>query len=487
MAIPAPRAPRHAAPLTEGPITLALVRLAVPIVAANILQTAYQLTDTFWVGRLSAQAVAAVSLSFPINFLMIAIGAGLPIAGTVLLAQYKGRGDHSAMDHVAAQTLLLVSCVAVVLATIGYATAEPVMRFLGAAPDVLSDAVAFLRMTFLGFVFVFGYLAFQALMRGIGVVYTPMYIVLGTVLLNFLLDPLFIFGYGPFPALGVAGAALATLCTQAVAGGVGLYLLSRGRWGVKLHRRDFKPDFGLMKAILRIGFPASVEQATRAIGMTLMTLLVATFGTVTVAAYGIGSRVLGMVIVPALGLSMATSTLVGQNIGAGRIDRAERTAWTSAAVAFSALLTVGVLLFLIARPLSEFLAPEGGEAIDQSAYFIRVTAFTFGFIGLQQVLTGSLRGSGDTVAPMVLAIISLWVLQFPLAYVLSKHTGLGRHGIWWSFAVSNVLAASVTFAWFLRGDWKKRRLLEEVELQRRIREEMRVEEAAMGTSAPATG
>src|SRR4051812_47619 len=376
MADPTPRA---RAPLTEGSITLALVRLAVPIVAANILQTAYQLTDTFWVGRLSAQAVAAVSLSFPINFLMIAIGAGLPIAGTVLLAQYKGRGDATAMDHVAAQTLLLVSVVAIVLATVGYATADPVMRFLGAEPDVLPDAVGFLRMTFLGFVFVFGYLAFQALMRGIGVVYTPMFIVLGTVVLNFLLDPLFIFGYGPFPALGVAGAALATLCTQALAAATGLYLLSRGRWGVKLHRRDFKPDFGLMKAILKIGFPASVEQATRGLGMTVMTLLVATFGTVTVAAYGIGSRVLGMVIVPALGLSMATSTLVAQNIGAGRMDRAEKTARVSATIAFSVLLTVGVVLFLAARSVSEFLMPEGGEAIAESAYFIRVTAFTFGF------------------------------------------------------------------------------------------------------------
>jgi Na+-driven multidrug efflux pump len=151
------------------------------------------------------------------------------------------------------------------------------------------------------------------------------------------------------------------------------------------------------------------------------------------------------------------------------------------------LFAVGAVLFLIARPLSAFLMPEGGEAIDESAYFIRVTAFTFGFIGLQQVLTGSLRGSGDTVAPMVLAIVSLWVLQFPLAYVLSKHTRLGPDGIWWSFAVSNVLAATVTLGWFLRGDWKKRRLLEEVEMEKRVREEMRLEEAAAGTSAPASG
>jgi Na+-driven multidrug efflux pump len=138
-----------------------------------------------------------------------------------------------------------------------------------------------------------------------------------------------------------------------------------------------------------------------------------------------------------------------------------------------------VVLFLIARPLAEFLAPEGGEAIDASAYFIRVTAFTFGLIGLQQVLVGTLRGAGDTVAPMVLAIVSLWVLQFPLAYVLSKHTRLGPNGIWWSFAVSNVLAAAVTLGWFLRGDWKRRRLLEEVGLERKVREEAVVEEPMM--------
>src|SRR5438045_227304 len=143
---------RTRAPLTEGPIWIALLRLSVPIILANILQVGYQLTDTFWVGRLSAQAVAAVSLSFPIAFLCISLGGGLPVAGTVLIAQFRGRGDEKAVNHVAAQTLLLCFLVSMVFAVGGFLLSDPIMRFMGAAPDVLPSAVAFLRVTFLGFV-----------------------------------------------------------------------------------------------------------------------------------------------------------------------------------------------------------------------------------------------------------------------------------------------------------------------------------------------
>jgi putative MATE family efflux protein len=464
------------APLTEGSISLALVRLSVPIILSNILQTAYQLTDTFWVGRLSAQAVAAVSLSFPIAFLCISFAGGLPVAGTVLIAQFRGKGDEQGVCHVAAQTLLLVIVVSGLLAIVGFTFAQPIMRFMGADANVLPDAVKFLKVTFLGFVFVFGFFAYQALVRGLGTVYPPMFIVLFTVVLNFALDPLFIFGAGPVPAMGVAGAAMATLCTQVLAMAIGFGLLVRGKHGVALHWRDFHPDFRMMRTLLRIGFPASVEQSTQALGMTMMMLLVSSFGTNPIAAYGIGTRVLSCAIIPAMGLSIATSTLVAQNIGAGRIDRAVRTNLTSSVISFSTLLSAGVILFFAARPLSAFFMPKAGEAIEQSAQFIRILAFTFGFIGLQQVLTGTLRGAGDTVAPMVLAIVSLWVLRFPLAYVLSHHTRLGAAGIWWAVAISIVASAVVTALWFARGDWKHRRLLEEVQIEERAERQMAMEE-----------
>lgn len=468
---------RTRAPLTEGPIWIALVRLSVPIILANILQVGYQLTDTFWVGRLSVQAVAAVSLSFPVALLCISLGGGLPVAGTVLIAQFRGRGDQQAVNHVAAQTLLLCFAISLVFAIGGFALSEPIMRFLGAASDVLPSAVVFLRVTFLGFIFVFGFFAYQALMRGLGTVYPPMYIVLLTVLLNFILDPFFIFGFGPVPAMGVSGAAMATLCTQAIAMAVGLFLLLRGSSAIHLRWHDFRPDLRLIWNLLRIGAPSSIEQGTQAMGMTLMMMLVASFGTDPVAAYGVGTRVLSCVIIPAMGLSIATSTLVGQNIGAGRIDRAGRTNRISCLISFATLMATGAILFYAGRALSALLMPEAGqEAISHSATFIKIIAFSFGFIGLQQVLTGTLRGAGDTVAPMILAILSLFVVRFPLAWVLSTRTSLGADGIWWAVAISIVISAIVTGLYFLRGDWKTRRLLEETSLEESAERQMAMED-----------
>ena len=462
--------------LTEGSIVGALVRLSVPIVAAYLLQTGYQITDTWWVGRLSAEAVAAVSLCFPINFLMIAIGGGLAIAGSVLIAQYKGRGQEREMNHVTAQTLIMVLAASIVLSTLGYAFSEPIIRFMGAEPNVLPDAVRFLQITFLGFIFVFGFFVYQSLTRGLGVVKIPMLIVLLTVILNFALDPLFIFGWGPIPAMGVAGAAMATLFTQALAAAIGFVLLFKGTHGLRPRLADFRPDWKVIRRTFKLGLPASVENATRALSMLLMTLLVARFGTIPVAAYGIGIRILTFVVIPAMGLAMATTTLVAQNLGAGKLDRAEQTTLYSSLIAFVAPTIGGLFLFLFAVPLAAFFVPNSQPAIEESAHFIRIIAFALGFIGLQHVITATLRGAGNTMAAMVLTIVSAWVIQFPLAYVLSQHRSLGIDGIWWSHPFAMAASAIASLLWFLGGDWKRTKLLEDLELEQKVLEEARIEE-----------
>ena len=207
---------------TKGPIVKALIGLSLPIVFGNILQTAYQLIDTFWVGRLGAVAVAAVSLSFPVIFLLISLGGGLAIAGTILVAQYKGRGDTKQVDYISAQTLLLMVVISAVVSCFGYMISGPVMKLIGAGPEVLPAATSYLQISFLGMIFMFGFFVYQSLMRGVGDVKTPLYIVFTTVLMNLVLDPLFILGWGPIPAYGVSGAALATIGTQGVAAIVGI-------------------------------------------------------------------------------------------------------------------------------------------------------------------------------------------------------------------------------------------------------------------------
>src|ERR1700744_1923613 len=198
----------------EGPIGKALLRLAVPIILSNLLQTGYQLTDAFWVGRLGGAAVAAVAVRFPITFLTIALGAGLAIAGATLSAQYMGAGRQDMVNHVAAQTMLMVAITSAIMGAAGYLVSPYLLELIGVAPDVYLGALGFMRVSFVGIIFVFLYGMFQALMRGVGETRVPLIIVLGTVILNFILDPLFIFGLGWLPPQGVMGAALATLATQ---------------------------------------------------------------------------------------------------------------------------------------------------------------------------------------------------------------------------------------------------------------------------------
>jgi putative MATE family efflux protein len=226
----------------EGPIGIALVRLAIPISLGNLLQTGYQLTDAFWVGRLGAAAVAAVSVSFPVMFLVIALGAGFGIAGATLSAQYMGAGRQDMVNHVAAQTMLMVLVTSAVLGAAGYVLAPYLLELLDVAPDVYAGALGFMRVSFVGVIFIFLYAMFQALMRGVGETRMPLMIVLATVILNFLFDPLFIFGWGPLPPQGVMGAAFATLATQALAAALGMVIFLRGRHGIHLSWRGFLPD-----------------------------------------------------------------------------------------------------------------------------------------------------------------------------------------------------------------------------------------------------
>lgn len=462
--------------LTEGSIWKSLIALSVPIIFANILQTAYQLTDTFWVGRLGTVAVAAVSISFPVIFLIISLGGGLAMAGTILVAQYKGKNDTKATNHIASQTLLMTVIISIILAAIGYLLSPHLVNLMGVEQGVFSSAVSYMKISFIGMIFMFTYMVFQSLARGVGDVKTPMYIVLGTVLLNLILDPLFIFGYGFVPAFGVTGAAIATIGTQGLAATIGMILLLKGKHQLQLHIRDLKPDFPLIKKMFWLGFPASVEQSTRALGMTVMTFLVATFGTLTIAAYGIGIRILSFIIIPALGLSMATSTLVGQNIGAGKTQRAEKIVKLSSMAGFIVLTIVGIIIFLFAKQISGWFIPGEIETIRASALFIKIISLTFGFIGIQQVLNGAFRGSGNTMVSMILAIVSLWVLRFPLAYILSQHTALAEIGLWIAFSVANIIATIITIVWFAKGTWKQKKITEEIKLTREITKETIIEE-----------
>lgn len=445
-------------PILSGPVVKTMTTLSLPIIFAMLLQIVYNLTDTFWVGRLGANAIASISLSWPALFLITSFGGGLAMAGTILVSQHKGKGDNQKVDFISSQTISIMFILSIFLGIIGYFTASFLINLMGASPEVVPDTIRYLQVSFMGLVFSYVYYNFQSLMRGVGEVKIPMYIVIGTVILNFIIDPIFILGWGIVPKLGVVGAAWTTIISQAISAMIGITILVRGKRGIKMHLRDIAPRFSIFKKILKLGFPSAIGQSMTSINMLIITFLVAGFGTVSIAAFGLGIRVLSLVIVPAVGFSMAIATMIGQNMGAKKIDRAESISNKGMLISFISLTLLGGITFLFAKIIVGVFIPGEIEVINESAYFIRAMALTFGFIGLRMTTTGIFNGSGNTKSTMVVSILSL-VFLFGFALILSRFTNLGVDGVWLAYPISNVLSGTISWIWVLGGNWKHKRVV----------------------------
>ena len=333
------------------------------------------------------------------------------------------------------------------------------MTWLGVGPEIFAEADLFQRVIFIGLVFNFSFILFQSLLRGIGEVRIPLYINSVSLGLNFLLDPLFIYGWGPIPAFGVAGAAYSTLATIGLSAIIGHYILFYGKTEFNLVLKGFRFDFQMLKRAFKLGMPSSLEISARAFGLTLLTGVAAKFGTEVLAAYGVGARLISFVVIVALGLMKANATLVGQNIGAGKMDRAEKTSNYAASIAFISMSLMGIIFFVFAEPIVKAFLDADPDVVSKGVSFIKITAPSFGFMGVQLALIGTLRGSGNTVESMIFTIIGIWLIQFPFAWIVSNMESMGYLGIWWSFPVSYVLPAIITFIWYKTGAWKNKRVI----------------------------
>ncbi|MFD1646222.1 MATE family efflux transporter [Haloarchaeobius litoreus] len=449
--------------LTSGGIGKPLFLLALPIVITNLLQTAYNLADTFWLAQLNETAVAAITFGFPMVFLLISLGMGLSVAGSVLVAQHTGADEEAEAEYAASQTVLFALVASALLGVVGYLTVDEVLWFLGARGDVLREATNYMEVIALGMPFMFGFFVFISLMRGYGDTVTPMIVMFGTVVLNVAIDPLFIFGWGPIPeGLGVQGAAIATVISRALATAVGLGILFQGKRGVEIHLSQMKPDLQFFRKMLNIGLPASVESTGRSISVNLMLVVVAIFTDTFVAAFGVGIRIFSVIFLPAIAVGQGVETMVGQNIGAGKRDRAERTAHTAAIAMFVILSAVALFVFAFTEPIVAPLSPNE-RATDIAVTFLRVVAPTFGFIGMMRAYNGTLRGSGKTMLSAAVSIMMLGVIRLPIAYVLSRSIepfaswapyATGQAGIWASFVVSNAAGALIALALIQQGSWR---------------------------------
>ncbi|PSQ41865.1 MATE family efflux transporter [Halobacteriales archaeon SW_7_68_16] len=467
----------RAVDVVDGELLRPLLVLALPIVATNLLQVGYNLADTFWVGRLGQAAVSALSFSWAIVFLVIGLSAGFSVAGTVLVAQNTGAGNTDRVDHVAGQTIAFVVGLSALFSVVGYLLAPTMLDLIGAVPGTAEYrlSIEYTRTIFLGIPFVFSFFVFQGLLQGWGDTRTPLYLMTFGVVLNVVLDPFLVLGfrdnvlfstlglsgietalYGAtgFAGFGVQGAALATILSRGLGAAIAIALLVTGRVGVNPALPDFRPRRDTVAKIVRIGAPASIEQSTRALGVALVTALVAIAGQEAVAGYGIGNRLTSLVFLPAIGLARGTETVVGQNLGADQPDRARRAVYASVALIAGVLVVVSAVVVALATSITAvFITGANADAVvGIGADYLRIVGPTFALLGAFRVVQGGFRGSGSTTTAMAFSILALLVLRVPAAYALVR-SGAGATGVWWAIALSNVLALVAAGAWFLRGDW----------------------------------
>ena len=384
--------------LTDGSIPKSLFFLSLPIVVTNLLQVGYNLADTFWLGRYSTEALAAISLGFPLVYLFISLGLGLTVAGSVLVAQHTGAEETDAAEYAASQTVSLTLLAGLGLGVLGFAFVAELLQVFGADPVVLGLATDYMEIISLGLPFLFGFTVFIALMRGAGDTVTPMLVMLGTVLLNVVIDPLLIFGVGPLPELGVEGAAIATVFSRGSAMVVGLWLMLRGTRGIRIDPGRMVPDLEFTRRILRIGVPASVENTGRALSVNAVLLIVTLFSTPVVAAFGVGIRVFSMIFMPAIAIDRGVETMTGQNIGAGREDRVVATNRFAARASFLILSALGVLTFVFAPDIIRVF-DDSPAVVAEGASFLRWIAPTFGFVGVLRAYSRTAMAAAVSVLP----------------------------------------------------------------------------------------
>ncbi len=463
--------------MTTGAISPKLFDLAWPLVLGNLLQTLYNLADMFWVGRVSTEAVAAVSLMFPLSWLFVSTAMGLTAATIALVSQHVGAGNDRRADEVVAQTVLLAVVVSVALALVGFATRHWLLYWIGARDAVFVEALAYIEVIFLTLPLTFLFFAFRSSLQGAGDTRTAMWLVGISAGLNIVIDPIFILGWGPVPAFGTRGAAIATLIARLFATAVGVWILLRGDWGVKLYVGDLKPNPAILRKLIDVGYPATLDGWARSFAAVFMAALVARFGPAATAAYGIGVRLMSVSWSVAGAVGQATATGVGQNLGADTPDRA---------VAVTRVATVGTMALLGVAGGAVWLFPatamgvfiDDPATIAEGVVFLRVIALSWAFFGGLMVIQGAFRGAGHTKAALVLSLLSRWAVRIPLAALLAfgavsvtlggfgvgpvelpavdvGYTGRdwGVVGLWWAYATAAVVSFVVGVAWFLRGTW----------------------------------
>jgi putative MATE family efflux protein len=440
---------------TEGPIGHALLLLAIPMVLEVALESVFAVVNVFWVNRLGPAAVAVVGLTEAMLSILYALGMGLGIGATAMIARRIGEKRPEAAARAAVQAILLGIGLAIPIAIIGGLFAPDLLRLMGADAEVVARGSGFTRIMFIGNGSILLLFLINAIFRGAGDAAVAMRSLWIANIANLVLDPLLIFGLGPFPKLGVEGAAVATTVGRGVGVVYQLYRLAGTDRRFVIERAHLRIELGIIRTLIRLSGTGIVQILITTTSWIGLVRVLADFGATALAGYTVAIRVVLFGILPSWGLSNAAATMVGQSLGAKKPDRAEQSVWRAGLYNLAFLGALGVL-FVAGAPLIVRIFTSDPEVTGYAIAALRIVSIGFPFYAYGMVLSSAFNGAGDTWTPTIINVFCFWLLEIPLAYLLAKPFGLGPSGVFIAIAVAFSSLAVVSAVLFRRGGWKSK-------------------------------
>ncbi len=439
--------------------TLRIVwRLALPVIGANLLTTLVNVVDVFFAGRLGPSEVAAVGLATSVRLLVLVVVMAISSGAMALAAQARGSRDPDALALIARQTMLVAVALGLVLTLAGMAFSGPVLGFLDASDDPRAAAIAlpYLLVLFAGTVFTAVQVAGASLLQGAGDTVRPLVLSALTTVANVLFTWLLVFGVGPFPALGVTGAAIGTVAARGLAMLATLWILARGRSVVSFGVGGWRPDWASWRDILAIGWPSGLQSlAYSSAGLLVMRIVTSTpSGSLGAAALAIGLQVESLAFMPGLAFAVAATSLVGRALGAWQVEDAWRAGHAALAVGVAVMGLIALVLFIAAEPLVRLFDPSAHPTVLRDGVsYLRINALAQPVLAVFFVLSGGLRGAGDTRPPLVATIVGRWLVVLPLAWWWALGLGWGVVGVWWAFVAGLTVQAGLVAVRWWSGVW----------------------------------
>jgi putative MATE family efflux protein len=438
---------------TEGPVGRSILLLAVPMVLEVVLESVFAVTDVFFVSRLGEAAIATVGLTESIMTIVYTLAIGLSIGATATVARRIGEHNPDGAARAAVQTLAMGAIVAVTLGIVGVIFAPDLLRLLGAGEDVVRTGTGFTRVMLGGNASVVMLFLINGIFRGAGDAAIAMRVLWLANAINIVLGPLLIFGIGPFPELGVTGAAVATTIGRGSGAAFAIYRLFQPGRHIQVKAEHLQLDPVLMGRVIRLSGTATLQVFIGSASWIGLVRILSQFGSAALAGYTVAVRIILFALFPAWGLGNAAATMVGQGLGAKKPERAEAAVWIAGFFNLCFLGTIGIVFVALADPIVGIFTQD--PAVQPfAATGLRIVALGFPLYAYGMVITQSFNGAGDTWTPTYLNLFVFWLFEIPLAYVLSTRAGMGPAGVFWAITLAFSVLAIVSAILFKRGKWK---------------------------------